>query len=520
MIETGSLSVNIDVACPACLLPGGTVCGNTDKIRALAPGNIALQLIQTTVGAGKFSRFLVIASDHNAGKLTLLPLQRRFCRHPDIAESVVGKRRLKTLIAFAASYVNIPLLLYVFQERIDKGFVFVQLLRVLEDNLLPGRRMDTLHTDVSGKILAKIDNRLSLCVDKQAFGLQLHQTAHRRVGLSHQHIPVRIHRMNGFPPLQTHLGCGECGNLASPIDGLSVVEIRPAHRSVVAEQECFIGAQPEGLTALQAHIHLQQQSRIVAVLTAEAVSNFPLVPAVGDNNQNRIFPFCQKRCHVINLIFQNFVVGGKLRLQSRVRCQFPVDIKLVDSMGGHVNSGFFRHFLQRKFPIHHNCGIVGLMRLGLQIFSRVEELRILSCQKPLHTGEPLLLVYLQRIVIQSRKLVRLDKGGMPLRRGKQDCLKSLFFRSQHLPRIQSGLDVPGISLPADQRSALVSDGKSLSALHFPAVPAGLFPVFYHDPIPCLKDIMLVRYNLPGKPGALRVYIDGIHFVLTSCVSDL
>ena len=313
-----------DVAGPAhALVPLGAVGGDIHKVGLGAPADVGLELVEHLIGAGEAAVVVQVGVEGGGGDVDVLRVN---ALHAHIAEAHVGEPGGVGLRPVHAGVLDAGL--GGAEKGGVQGAVRVENLGVADHNLLALPAPD-VQPDHTGEILAEVVDQAVIHLGAGDGGKFLVDGDRRAVG-----------RPDGGGNPQALYHCvPPAGGLGGGVVHLAVVQVGLPERALLGDLPGGVGADDLLCSVLICNPQLQQQGLPVGgdpVFPGEHKGAHR--PAAGHHRrQGVVRP--ETAGHVVGLVLQIGLVGGKAGGEVLVPHRCAVEGQLVDAHGGGADFG-------------------------------------------------------------------------------------------------------------------------------------------------------------------------------------
>jgi len=279
--------------------------------------------------------------------------------HLDVAEAVEGEPGREPLLALSRKDIGTQR--FGLTQVAGEEFALFKNLGVVDAHRVAALAAQT-HALAPRYVLAEVDHAGSRRGREDLDGFEGFDYPHGRAdagrqvverGVGHLHrSPRRIVERRGVPPLLATV----------QIDRLAVVEVAVAHFARRGAPR-VVGSDHLLRTVLVAENDLRQQAVLVAVVELAAPRQFRQPPPLGHGNADGIVAPDHQRGDVVSLILQPLLVGRPARRQQVVAHTVPVDARLVNAVGGHIDGRLGHGFRHTERAAEHRSEVVAHGRL-------------------------------------------------------------------------------------------------------------------------------------------------------------
>ena len=322
-----------------------TVGGDIQKVIPLAPLDVLLQTVHPLVRAGKMTGLYQIRREMARRKLHVLPVLQPL--HANIAEAVPCKMRVQRLLA-AAQNIGVGRLRPAEVFGVEVA-VFVQRFGVAQGKLLPLVTVN-FHLDPAGQVLPKVKEVVTVGSSKFLDNRHPLQAADRLVLLPDEGVKAVVKQSGGL----------RCGGVCRKILRFAIVNFRSLHRTGRAKP-ASIGTEPFLMPVLIGDAKRCQCGGGVAVVVGlRHKAELALVPAVRQRQRHTVFAAVQR--YGAGLVLQTLAIVRPARVEISVIHRLAVDLRLIHTQGGCVETRFFDIALHDKVLIQHRADGAGFVR--------------------------------------------------------------------------------------------------------------------------------------------------------------
>ena len=358
-VERRRAEEDLRVARPAQTLVALRAVGrNIDEVVEHPPLDIRLQPVDERVGRNERTVLGRRRTDRLGDEILGVQLAVDSL-HLDVAEAVEGEPGREPLLALPRKDIGTQR--FGLTQVAGEEFALFKNLGVVDAHRVAALAAQT-HARAPRYVLAEVDHAGSRRGREDLDGFEGFNYPHGRAdagrqvierGVGHLHrSPRRIVERRGVPPLLATV----------QIDRLAVVEVAVAHFARRGAPR-VVGSDHLLRTVLVAENDLRQQAVLVAVVELAAPRQFRQPPPLGHGNADGIVAPDHQRRDVVSLILQPLLVGRPARCQKVVAHTVPVDARLVDAVGGHIDGRLGHGFRHTERAAEHRGEVVAHGRL-------------------------------------------------------------------------------------------------------------------------------------------------------------